>query len=59
MNKSIIPTEYIRHLIGNIRSALKWSVFGIVCGLVVGAVSGAFGRLIVMGTSLRELHPRL
>ena len=56
MNEIISPA-YLRHIGDNIRSALKWSLFGILCGLAVGSAASIFGKLILLATSLRAAHP--
>lgn len=51
--------NYMKHLLSNLRSAVKWSSFGILCGLAVGLIAGAFGKLIGLATALRAEHPQL
>ncbi len=51
--------EYIRYVMSNLKQALKWSVFGILCGLVVGTVASLFAILIQKATGFRLTHPQI
>ena len=40
-------------------SAVKWCVFGILCGVAVGAIASVFGMLIGIGSNAFSGHPWL
>ncbi len=58
MNKLISDfLDYAKYVLSNLKHVLKWSVFGILCGLVVGCVGSVFAILIGKATSFRLSNP--
>lgn len=53
--KSLL-TDNLKHNVRRARIALRWVIFSIISGIVVGCVGVAFYRLMAYVTHLRELH---
>lgn len=48
--------KYLKHIQGNMQTAVKWCLFGILSGLVVGFFASIFAKGILLVTSWRMEH---
>lgn len=49
--------NYFHQLLHSLRSVLKWSFFGIFCGVVTGFAAAVFAKSILLVTDFRLSHP--
>lgn len=49
-------TDHQKHNLRRARIAVKWVIFSIISGIVIGCVGVAFYRLMVFVTNLRKMH---
>ncbi len=49
--------EYATEVIKELLSGIRWIIFGIICGIIIGAIGALFALSIGTVTALRQAHP--
>ncbi len=51
--------SYLRHLLHSFLVGVRWILFGVICGVVIGAIAALFANAIVKATNYRLEHGSL
>ena len=49
----------INYLSSSVRAFLRWSIFGIITGLIAGGIASVFDLALVWANTCRRLHPQI
>ncbi len=51
--------DQTKYILSSIRAFVRWSVFGIITGLVAGGIASSFDLALVWANTFRGTHPRI